>query len=286
MLQLPAHPIADHRATDLTPDHEASSRTGKCPIGRLGCAGLGIDVGESNVGESNVGESQVDNKPRASRPPTLPHGRGEVRALAQPGRGRKHGNSRFRATSGRKALTALPTASGEDGATGASAHAQPKAVGLCAPAVVRLERALAHSRAPRKGQVRPWSHRGSKSVRAAGQKELLRYGATADTVKPGSTPARKAWYPCAEGVVPPPGRRFDPVHDTFVTVDTPCGERLEAQGGTLLASHGPDLIEVNQRSSDMMQCSERTQCSEPVLRTQVVDDSVDERPLDNDEYPQ
>jgi hypothetical protein len=24
----------------------------------------------------------------------------------------------------------------------------------------------------------------------------------------------------------------------------------------------------------------------PMLRTQVVDDSVDERPLDNDEYPQ
>jgi hypothetical protein len=36
-----------------------------------------------------------------------------------------------------------------------------------------------------------------------------------------------------------------------------CGERLEAQGGTLLASHGPDLIEVNRRSSDMMHFTER-----------------------------
>jgi hypothetical protein len=185
----------------------------------------------------------VDNKPGASRPPTRPHGRGEVGALAQPGRGRKHGSSRFRATSGRKALTALPTASCEDGATGTSAHAQPKAVGLCAPAVVRLERALAHSRAPRKGPVRP----GIKGVRAAGQKELLRYGATADTVKPGTT--RK-------------DERSDRVHDTFVPWDTACGELLEAQGGALLASHGPDLIEVRQRSSDMMQCSERPRCSD------------------------
>jgi hypothetical protein len=69
-----------------------------------------------------------------------------------------------------------------------------------------------------------------------------------------------------------------------------CGERLEAQGGTLLASHGPDLIEGNRRSSEMMHLGEEPRCSAgqigTVLRTQVVDDSVDERPLDNDEYPQ
>jgi hypothetical protein len=37
-----------------------------------------------------------------------------------------------------------------------------------------------------KGPVRPWL----KNVRAAGQKELLRYGATADTVKPGTALTR------------------------------------------------------------------------------------------------
>ena len=52
-----------------------------------------------------------------------------------------------------------------------------------------------------KGPVRP----GIENVRAAGQKELLRYGATADTVKPGT--ARK-------------DERFDGSQDTFVTVDT------------------------------------------------------------------
>jgi hypothetical protein len=152
----------------------------------------------------------MDDEPRSSSPPAQPHGGGELRALAQPGRGRKHGNSRVRAASGRQALTALPTTCGEDGTTGASAHAQPKAVGLCASAVVRLERALAHSGAPRK-RSRTATGLG-KSVQAAGQKELLRYGPTANTVKPAAAAGRT------------------------------CGERLEAQGGTLLASHGPGPI--------------------------------------------
>jgi hypothetical protein len=138
MLKLAAHPVAYYCATDLTPDHKAGSRSSGPARPSL-----------------SVGKREMDDEPRASRPPAHPHGGGELGALAQPGRGRKHGTSRFRATSGRKALTALPTTGCEDGATGAGAHAQPKAVGLCAPAVVRLERALAHSRAPRKGQVRP-----------------------------------------------------------------------------------------------------------------------------------
>src|ERR1019366_1687153 len=110
----------------------------------------------------------MDDEPETSRPPAHPHRGGELGALAQPGRGRKHGNSRFRATSGRKALTALPTTGSEDRATGAGAHAQPKAVGLGAPAVVRLERALAHSRAPRKGRVRPGLEKGSAGRRSEG----------------------------------------------------------------------------------------------------------------------
>jgi hypothetical protein len=56
-----------------------------------------------------------------------------------------------RATSGRKALTALPTTRRKDGAAGASAHPQPESMGLCAPTIVRLERTLAHSRAPGRG---------------------------------------------------------------------------------------------------------------------------------------
>jgi hypothetical protein len=79
--------------------------------------------------------------------------------------------------------------------------------------------------------------------RAAGQKELLRYGAIADTVKPGAP-------------------QFTTHSSQWTQVNrsnrSNCGERLEAQGGTLLASHGPDLIEVNRRSSDMMQFERST----------------------------
>jgi hypothetical protein len=159
MLQLPAHPVAYHCATNLASDHEACSRWAEPTVSTLGIAEHGV----------RVGKCEVDNKPRAARALTCPHGRGEVRTLAQPGRGRKHGSSRFRATSGRKALTALPTTSGEDGAPGTSAHAQPEAVGLCAPAVVRLERALTHSRAPRRrfstAVVSPWSKLCGPQVR-------------------------------------------------------------------------------------------------------------------------
>ena len=50
--------------------------------------------------------------------------------------------------SGGQARAALAPARGEDRAAGASPHPQPEAVRLGAPAVVRLERALAHSGAP------------------------------------------------------------------------------------------------------------------------------------------
>lgn len=50
------------------------------------------------------------------------------------------------AASGRQASTALAATGRDDGAAGTGAHAQPEAVGLRAPAVVRLEGALAHVR--------------------------------------------------------------------------------------------------------------------------------------------
>ena len=160
---MPAHSVAHNSAANLASDDEPSSRYGKRTVNRRGTARLGRRIGACL--DRRISKCEVHDKPRTSRPTTGPHGHGEIGALAQPGRGRKHGDSRFRATSGRKALTALPTASGEDGAAGASAHAQPKAVGLCAPTVVRLERALAHSGAPRRDSVRPWSHRGRRICR-------------------------------------------------------------------------------------------------------------------------
>jgi hypothetical protein len=52
----------------------------------------------------------------------------------------------IRRASGRQAGAALDPAVGDDGPTGTGAHAQPETVGLRAPAVVRLVRALAHVR--------------------------------------------------------------------------------------------------------------------------------------------
>ena len=110
-------------------------------------------------------------------------------------------------------------------------------------------------------------------MRAAGQKELLRYGPTADRVKRGAA---------SFGMIALRDSSFVPVDIASSRNSPNCGERLEAQGGTLLASHGPDLDAVNRRSSAMMLST----ALPAVLRTQVVDDSVDERPLDIDEYPQ
>jgi hypothetical protein len=95
---------------------------------------------------------------------------------------------RVRAASGRKALTALPATGGENRAAGAGAHPQPEPMGLGAPAVVRLERALAHSRTPEREIGRRSTGRNTaSSVRwaPAGHKDSLRYGPIAETVKPG-----------------------------------------------------------------------------------------------------
>jgi hypothetical protein len=81
MLELPAHSIPHHCAADLTTDHEARSRSAKGAVRALDMARFDV----------RVSECKVDHKPPTSRPPTRPHGCGEVRALAQPGRGRKHG---------------------------------------------------------------------------------------------------------------------------------------------------------------------------------------------------
>jgi hypothetical protein len=101
-----------------------------------------------------------------------------------------------------------------------------------------------------KGPVRPLSHRGRKLC--GPQVRRNSYGT-------GPPPTRS-------NLVPP---LKDPVQNTFVTQDTACGERLEAQGGTLLASHGPDLVEVNRRSSDMMRAAKRTLCCVHRLWTTV-----------------
>ncbi len=93
--------------------------------------------------------------------------------------------------SGREFCTALAATRREDRASGAGVHPQPEAVGLGAPAVVRLESALAHRSAPNGGgdQVNLAGHGvppegGWNRTGAEWSSARPRYGACPDRVKP------------------------------------------------------------------------------------------------------
>ena len=141
MTELAAYPVADHGPSDSATNHEPGpSRHGSTRLDR-------------RRRFSRYRSSKVDDEPLPGGTSAQPDGGVEVRALPQSERGRKHGSSGFRATSGRQALTALSATSGKNRTAGPGAHAQPETVGLRTAAVVRLERALAHSGAPRKESV-------------------------------------------------------------------------------------------------------------------------------------
>src|SRR5918996_5085001 len=62
--------------------------------------------------------------------------------------GRRRRRACAGSTSGGELLATLAPAGGDDRPAGTGAHPQPEAVGLGPPAVVRLERALAHEVLP------------------------------------------------------------------------------------------------------------------------------------------
>jgi hypothetical protein len=66
-------------------------------------------------------------------------------------------------TSGGELLATLATATGDDRAARTGAHAQPEAVGLGPPAVVRLERALAHEGLPLRRRCTPTGGRARRA---------------------------------------------------------------------------------------------------------------------------
>src|SRR3954452_9331717 len=90
--------------------------------------------------------------------------------------------------SGREPGAALAPAPGENGASGARAHAKPEAVGLRPAPIVRLERPLAHRGTP---HTRPASPRGGDREKSSGMlappsggDDDLRYGRGGTRVKP------------------------------------------------------------------------------------------------------
>jgi hypothetical protein len=91
-----------------------------------------------------LGCHQVHDDRPSGRPPPSSHRQGEILPTAKARARGQHRVSRL--TSGREGGATLGPAGRQDRAPGAGAHAQPEAVGLRAPTVVRLEGALAHVR--------------------------------------------------------------------------------------------------------------------------------------------
>jgi hypothetical protein len=113
-------PVADDRITDLAADGEADP-------------GGFVDV---------IPELQVKNEIRPSGTIAAPNGRGELFSPPHPVSGRQHS----RRCSDRDLRAALAAARRQDRPPRTGAHTKPEAVLLVPAAVVRLVRALAHSR--------------------------------------------------------------------------------------------------------------------------------------------
>ena len=130
MPELPANAVADHGPADRAGHHEAGPRRdGLVDCGRVGrCA---REVHDQEAG---------GDCPRCGRDQRA----GSRRSRSGAATGRRPGARR----SGREPRATLGPATRQDGATSAGAHPQAEPVGLRPPTIVRLERALAHSRAP------------------------------------------------------------------------------------------------------------------------------------------
>jgi hypothetical protein len=220
MSKLAAYPVADHGPSDGAANHEPGpSRLGSAP--RRWCV-------------HGYRHSKMDDEPLPTGPPAESDGGVEVRALPQSERGRKHGSSGFRATSGRKALTALSATSGKNRAAGPGAHAQPETVGLRTAAVVRLERALTHSGAPREESVRRVNGPERCTDREMGSSRSQFQQVTRTPYGTGRPATRSNRPPCRSA-----GGRVRALGPARIGFDA-CGQRLEPQATTLLASHRPD----------------------------------------------
>lgn len=116
---------------------------------------------------------------------------------ASPRRSHSHGafgsqaaaRARRRSRSGRQLAATLTPARRHDGAPGAGAHPQPEAVRLGPPAIVRLERALAHVGTPSFEKQSPpgWTAQVRPALR--GDDQVVRIGVRDDRRSPGFSPS-------------------------------------------------------------------------------------------------
>lgn len=136
-------PMAGHGVPDRAADHEAHPGRESARTARV------VD--------------EMHHQGVAATAPAVARDTAQVGAAAEAMRLREHGREGTGAESravepegsDSEALAALATTGGQDGASGAGAHAQPEAVHLVAAAVVRLVRTLAHELSPmvRDGQA-------------------------------------------------------------------------------------------------------------------------------------
>ena len=152
-------PLADQvpqPAADLVADHGGADGLGDDEAGAGRCGGLSAPVlragsgGVSRCRSGLSGQAQVDDDRATAGASATANRCGEVAAAPQSLRGCQHDCPRPRTGPGRpqadRRVRPLARRVDEDGAAGPGAHAQPEAVGLRAPAVVRLVGALAHVR--------------------------------------------------------------------------------------------------------------------------------------------
>jgi len=129
-----SHLITDNRAADGLGNHKSGTRRRWNFV---------VDACRIVCVFSCLG-SHVDHKTSTGGTPASLDRRSELVATSQAGGCGQH--QRPRQTLGRETVATLGPTGREDRATGAGAHAQPEAVGLRTPAVVRLIGALAHVR--------------------------------------------------------------------------------------------------------------------------------------------
>ena len=184
--------------------------------------------------------TEMDDEERAPGPASSAYCGREVLAPPQPVLGRQHGMDLWSGCSGRQTGATLAPAVRDDRAAGAGPHAQPKAVGLRAPAVVRLEGALAHSGAPEVLRVPRVSRDGCWGVdrlSPCAHEQLVYAGVCTASIIRGAPPrscpseaggsSRRQLDLVTVRAATPGGQTEDTSDQPTSSPCTPCGQRLE-----------------------------------------------------------
>lgn len=191
------HPVANHRRANRTAYRQAYSR-----LANRRDVAVPADVDEGVHGEEARAGSLA-----------LPHDEPEVLRASHPRFSRQHSGAGGERPSGAQARAALAAAGRDDRPASAGTHAQPEAMNLRAPTVVRLKRTLAHWSS--RVNCRKWLTQKllTARTRVPSRLSLLTVWAMPTEVKPGrrARSARLPFYqvtrPAGPGRLHLPGER-------------------------------------------------------------------------------